>query len=163
MHGVLQDLGSSLELRFERTFDVEPERLFAATSEDAGLSQWYPTTIEGERRSGAGLSMVFAADDGPPLSGEVLEFEPGKVFAFQEGDNTLRMEVAKAPQGSQLIFVHCFPKGGGSAARTAAGWHVSLELLAGYLAGGDAQINRELRFTELHGEYLSRFVEGVTA
>ena len=162
MHGVLQDLGSSLELRFERTFDVEPERLFAAISEDAGLSQWYPTTIEGERRPGAALSLVFTADDGPPLSGEVLEFESGRVFAFQEGDNTLRMEVEKAGGGSQLVFAHRFPKGG-SAARTAAGWHVSLELLANHLAGGGAQINRELRFTELHGEYLSRFVEGVSA
>lgn len=156
MHGVLQEQGGRFELRFERAFDVAPERVFAAISEADGLAQWYPTTVEGERKPGAALALVFTGDDGPPLTGTVVEFQPPSIFAFDEGDNRLRFTVSGKDSGSILSFVHGFPDASG-AARAAAGWHVCLEVLAQYLAGGGMAVNREERFAELHGDYISRF------
>lgn len=161
MHGILESEQDHWVLRFERQLSVSPERVFQAVTQDDELKHWYPTTIEGERVAGAALRLEFTGDDGPPLEGQLLAIQAPSLFEFTEGSNHLKFVMDARDGGCWLTFVHRFEKGGsGSPARTASGWHICLDLLEAQVTGQAAAWSRDDRWSDLHAEYVERFVEG---
>ena len=59
-------------LRYERRLAHPPERVWRALTDDAELAAWFPTTIEGQRQSGAALRFSFRQGEGEPFDGEML-------------------------------------------------------------------------------------------
>ncbi|WP_232376090.1 SRPBCC family protein [Amycolatopsis aidingensis] len=128
-------------LRFERRIAHPPEKVFTALSDPAELAHWFPARVETEPRPGAPMRFVFpgeGTEEGEALTGQVLEFDPPKLFAFEWNGDVLRFELTPDGTGCLLVFTHTVsPDNGGwlAAARNAAGWDTCLAALVAALDG----------------------------
>ncbi|MCO1580706.1 SRPBCC domain-containing protein [Crossiella sp. SN42] len=68
-------------LRFERRLRHPPEKVWRAVTDPAHLKHWFPAELQTEQRIGAPITFVFPGAEAPPGSGEILEFDPPRVFA----------------------------------------------------------------------------------
>jgi uncharacterized protein YndB with AHSA1/START domain len=122
-------------LRFERRLRHAPEKVWKAITDPAEMAHWFPTTVETELRVGARMRFTFPDDEAAIVEdGEILEFDPPKVYAFRWGHDVLRWEIMPEDAGCRLHFSHVLSDAhGGKAAagRNAAGWD---ECLAGLSA-----------------------------
>ncbi|MCE7007593.1 SRPBCC domain-containing protein [Kibdelosporangium philippinense] len=148
-------------LRFERRLRHAPAKVWRAITEPAELAHWFPAAIEAELRPGAPMRFVFpeeAVVDGA-WDGEVLEFDPPKVFMFRWNEDVLRFELIPDGDGCRLVFTQTV--GGGwigklGAARTAAGWDQCLAAMHARLNGEtlsaeDSWLSRAERYIDEFG------------
>ncbi|MBJ7600380.1 MAG: ATPase [Candidatus Nephthysia bennettiae] len=144
-------------LRFVRKLAHAPETVWSALTEPEHLSAWFPTDIEGERKSGASLRFRFRGGEGPTVDGEMIAYEPPRLLELRWGDEeTLRFELEPDDHGTMLTFVDSFDQLG-KAARDAAGWHASLDVLALHLDGRPAPWSPAERWSQVHDSYVERF------
>lgn len=139
----LRTIAGKPVLRFERRLAHRPEKVWRAVTDPAELAHWFPARVETRARVGAPMRFVFPeqapVDDGG--TGEVLEFDPPKVFAFRWNLDVLRFELRPDGDGCLLVFTQTL--GGGeigrlSGGRNAFGWTVCLDGLAARLDGTEA-------------------------
>ena len=157
MDGQLEQAGDRWRLRFTREVPHPPEKVWRALTEPEHLAAWFPTAIEGERRTGAPLRFVFTGGEGPTIDGEMLVYDPPSVLELRwGGEETLRFELRPTAAGTLLTFVNTFDELG-KAARDAAGWHSCLDVLAHHLSGEPAPWAPSERWQQVHPEYVARF------
>lgn len=137
-----QTIDGSPVLRFERQLAHPPAKVWKAITEPAEMAHWFPAAVDTELKPGA--SMRFTFPDEAPLDanneGEILEFDPPKVYAFRWNTDVLRFELVPDGSGCRLVFSQTL--GGGwvgrlTAGRTATGWDVCLDTLRAHLAEQD--------------------------
>ncbi len=133
--GVLEQVGSRWQLRFERWLAHPPEKVWRALTEPEQVAVWFPTEILGERVAGAPLTFRFVDQDFPPTEGVLLRFEPPSLPEFTWGEETLRFELSGDHAGCRLLVLVQLSELG-QAARDGAGWHECLDLLETHLLGG---------------------------
>jgi uncharacterized protein YndB with AHSA1/START domain len=142
-------------LRFERRLAHDPERVWRAVTDPAELREWFPSEVIYEPRVGAPMQFDFGGAHGiDAWPGEVLEWEPPRVFAFAWGSDVLRFELSPADSGTLLVFTHAFAHEPGKPARDAAGWEACLEALLRVLAQtpGDPDVDAWSRHAERYAE-----------
>jgi uncharacterized protein YndB with AHSA1/START domain len=151
---ILHD-GDRVGLRFERRLGHAPERVWRALTEAEDLKHWFPTNIIGERREGAPLRFRFwpeavelsAAEmeqmgidlDDPELPGELLVWDPPRVFDLRWNTDRVRWELEPDGDGTRLVLVTWLlgeAQGPEAVAGTAAGYHTCLDQLEELLDGG---------------------------
>ncbi|MDT8909506.1 SRPBCC family protein [Amycolatopsis sp. PS_44_ISF1] len=136
----LETAGDRPVLRLARRLRHRPERVWSAVTDPAELAHWFPAVLSGELKPGATLEFAF---DGPMESGagEVLVFDPPRVFEFSWNADVLRIELTPdGEDGCLLEFTHTFNRGEPAiarlgAGRTAAGWDTCLDALGARLDG----------------------------
>lgn len=142
----LRTIGGAPVLRFERRLRHSPERVWRAVTDPAELRHWFPAEVEAELRVGAPIRFTFPGEepssDDPHTRGEILEFDPPKVFAFRWSQDVLRFELVPDGDGCLLVMSHTV--GGGwpgrlTAGRSAGGWDVCLDALEAGLAGREPE------------------------
>jgi uncharacterized protein YndB with AHSA1/START domain len=155
MLGELHDVDGRYQLRFRRTLDHPPEKVWRALTEPEHLRAWFPADIEGERAAGARLRFVFRNHEGDPSDGEMLVYDPPTVLEFRWGEELLRFELEPGHEGAGtvLTFVNTFDELG-KAARDAAGWHACLDILGYELAGEEPPWAPTERWEQVHAEYV---------
>lgn len=152
---VLRD-GDRTGLRYERRLAHPPEKVWRALTESEHLRHWFPADIVGERRAGAPLRLRFWPEsvahgraeleaagidlDDAVLPGEVVVWDPPRVFELTWDNDRLRYELEPDGAGTRLVFTTWLlgeqgPKG---VPGTAAGYHVCLDALAGLLDAGSS-------------------------
>jgi uncharacterized protein YndB with AHSA1/START domain len=114
-------------LRFERVLAHPPAKVWRAVTEPAELAHWFPAAVAIE-----GREMTFSFPD-QVTTGEVLESDPPKVFAFRWHTDVLRFELVPHERGCLLVFTHVLGDEHG-AGRNAAGWDTCLAGLAALLS-----------------------------
>ncbi|GAA1269815.1 SRPBCC family protein [Saccharothrix xinjiangensis] len=155
----LERVGGKPVLRFERVLSHPPAKVWRAISEPGELEHWFPAgvAIDGRR-------LTFSFPD-QVTGGEVLEWDPPRVFAFRWEADVLRFELRPHERGCLLVFTHVVADERG-AARTAAGWDTCLAALGARLDGrpagapGDALGPIE-RYAREFGLDAGRFEDGV--
>jgi uncharacterized protein YndB with AHSA1/START domain len=156
--GTLEHDGDRVVLRFDRRLAHPPERVWRALTEDDQLEAWFPTTVEGERREGAPLRFAHRDAAAPPMTGEMLAYDPPRLMELRWGDDVLRFELEPdGPDATRLVFTDTFSEIG-RATRDGAGWHACLDLLA-YAAAGEEPPPwkpRE-RWAQVRDAYAERF------
>ena len=153
--GTLARSDGGWSLRFTRRLPHPPPKVWRALTEPEHLAAWFPTDIEGERRTGAPVRFVFRDGEGPAIDGEMITFDPPSVLELRwGGDETLRFELRPEDGGTVLTFVNTFDELG-KAARDGAGWHVCLDALAADLDG--TPWTSSGRWSAVHGSYVERF------
>lgn len=136
----MSDLGTLVEidgrpaLRFERWLPAPVERVWRAATDEDEMRAWFPSRVEGERVVGASLRFPFDDGEAPTFEGEVIDWDPPRVFAFTWNGDLLRIELAPAGDGTALVFTQVLHDRT-EAARTGAGWHACLDTLAAHLGG----------------------------
>jgi uncharacterized protein YndB with AHSA1/START domain len=156
--------GDRVGVRFERKLAHPPERVWRAVTETEELAKWFPARPEigGERRVGAALTFTYPGNEEPPETGEIVELDEPRVFAFtwrpgaEAGEpQLLRFELEPDRDGTRLVFTHELPRP--DAAKVAAGWELCLDDLEAALAGESRAELPEGRWSELHEAYAQRF------
>ena len=159
-------IGSYLEidgrpaLRFERSLAHSAEQVWRAITEPDEIHRWFPAAVDYEPRHGAHMSFRFDDPDAPPTEGEVIEFDPPRVFAFDWGGEQLRFELEPARDGCRLLFTH-FLSERIQAARDAAGWEMCLTELERLLVGEAAEAPGIGATPEWRGLYEKYVAEGL--
>lgn len=153
-------------LRFERRLAHPPEKVWRAVTDPAEMEHWFPASIRTELKVGAPMRFSFAGHNPDIASrfdeGEVLEFDPPRVYAFRWADSVLRFEMTPDGGGTRLVFTHALGGAGTwgdrqSAARNAAGWDGCLAMLDAQLHGtthtleGTWWFDHAERYVELFG------------
>jgi uncharacterized protein YndB with AHSA1/START domain len=152
--GTLERAGDTWQVRFTRLLPQSPERVWRALTDPEELGAWFPTTIEGERRSGARLVFTFPEGQAPPFEGLLTVWDPPQVLELLWGAERLRFELAATETGTELTLRHTIEELG-TGARTAAGWHVCLDALERTLRGdaGPAAVT----WADVHPLYVQSF------
>jgi uncharacterized protein YndB with AHSA1/START domain len=155
-YGRLDRRDGRLVLEFTRRLQHPPQKVWRALTEPDHLAAWFPSTIEGDRATGARLHFGFREMEAAPFDGEMLIFEPPSVMELRWGDEILRFEVRPDGDGSVLSFRNIFDELG-KAARDGAGWHSCLDLLGCEVGGEKAPWSAADRWRELRDAYRERF------
>ena len=154
-YGTLEHVGDMSVLRYRRRLPHPIQMVWMALVEDDHLAAWFPTTIEGDRASGAPLRFSFRGGEAEPFAGAMRVFDPPSIMELQWGDDTLRFELhAVEPGATVLDLVVTFPELG-KAARDGAGWHVCLDRLACALAEVEPSWSPHDRWRAVHGVYVA--------
>jgi uncharacterized protein YndB with AHSA1/START domain len=131
--GRLINDGRRPAVRLERHLADAPAVVWDAITDREQLRAWFPcdVLVTGERwEAGAEITFRFPADViDMTLTGVVLAVEEPKLLEFSWGDDILRFELDEYGRGTRLILVN--ELAAGTAARSAAGWEVCLDRLAG--------------------------------
>jgi uncharacterized protein YndB with AHSA1/START domain len=141
-------------LRYRRVLAHPQELVWRALSEDAHLADWFPTTVEGDRRAGAPLRFSFRQGEAEPFEGEMLVFDPPSLMELRWADDVLRFELEPDPDGPGCVLrlTVTFPEYG-KAARDGAGWHVCLDRLE-VECGGPGPPVPDDRWRVVHARYV---------
>jgi uncharacterized protein YndB with AHSA1/START domain len=163
--GELIEIGEDrVGVRFVRRLAHPPKQVWRAVTETEELAKWFPARpeIAGERRVGAALTFTYPGNEEPPETGEIVELDEPRVFAFTwrpgaEGGEPqlLRFELESDGDGTKLVFTHELPKP--DSAKVAAGWELCLDDLELALAGTPRAEFPEGRWVELHEAYSEQF------
>lgn len=122
-------------LRFERTLRHSPAKVWRAISDPAEMKHWFPALITAELKPGAKMEFAFDGEE-ETTYGEILEYDPPKVYAFRWNSDVLRFELLPAEAGCVLVFTHVVEAGARfTVARNAAGWDLCLAALVAQLDG----------------------------
>ena len=140
-YGKLELAKERATLVFRRHLDHAPAKVWRALTESGHLEAWFPCTIEGERTAGSALQFSFKEMPGLMLAGEVLAWDPPRLFEFKWGPDTLRFELEPDGDGCVFTLTDIFEEIG-KGARDAAGWHVCLENLVDSLNGREPSPER---------------------
>jgi uncharacterized protein YndB with AHSA1/START domain len=154
--GTLQTVDGRYVLRFERWLAHPVEKVWAALTEASELAHWFPSEIHGAREQGAALRFVFPGDEGSPVNGEMLVYDPPRTLEYSWGGDILRFELQPRDGHTLLVFTHTFTDES-KAARDASGWDVCLDALESRLAGAEPEPFTPDRFNALFDEYAQRF------
>ncbi len=153
-YGEIRKVGDSYEIVFQRRLKKPIEKVWAALTVPERIADWFAEmSFVPEARLGARVELRF---DDPPYqiaTGEVVAFEPPRLFAWtwpdpDHPDSVVRCELVPDGDGCILTFSQS-----GMAVRhltgTASGWHVFLEGLEGAAEGirtpGSMERERALR------------------
>ncbi|QFZ22381.1 SRPBCC family protein [Saccharothrix syringae] len=154
-------------LRFERVLAHPPAKVWRVVTEPPELAHWFPAAVEIE-----GREMRFSFPDevltdviDPTSTGEVLELDPPRVFAFRWSTDVLRFELLPHERGCLLVFTAVLGAERG-AARDAVGWDTCLAALEARLddrpfSGGGEVLGAIERYTREFGLDTGRFEDGV--
>ncbi len=143
-------------LTFQRRLPHRPEKVWRGLTEPEHVAAWFPTTIDGDHVAGAPLTHRFRELQLPPLTGEMLAFEPPTLLELLWGDEHLRFDLVPDGEGTLLTFTCSFDEIG-RAARDGAGWHACLDLLGFAVADTAAPWSSADRWTQLNERYKERF------
>jgi uncharacterized protein YndB with AHSA1/START domain len=150
-------------LRFERHLAHPPEKVWRAVTEPSELAHWFPAKIEAiELRPGTPMRFAEMDPDIEETTGEVLEADPPKVFAFRWDQDLMRFELTPEAGGCRLVFTHALS---GSdlwgdekfAAQHSAGWDACLEMLIARLAGVSSDADSMDEWFTRNEEYVEAF------
>jgi len=154
VNGTLHAEDGRFVLRFERRLAHPAEKVWKALTDRDELRHWFPVDIEADLRPGAPMRFVFRNGEGPALDGEVIEYDPPRVFAYLWGADLFRWELHPGADGCLLVFTQAMGEQG-RAARDGAGWHVCLDHLVARLDGtGPPEPGA---WPRVHAEYVRRF------
>lgn len=152
----LEQLGTKWRLRFTRTLDHAPEKVWRAVTEPEHLRAWFPDRLVGEFRVGAKLRFESEYVDGGYFEGDVRVVDPPRVLEFSWGTDLIRIEIEPAETGSVLTLYDTIEELG-KAARDGAGWHVCLDKLELHLGGIEPHWSDGERWKAVHGDYVAAF------
>ncbi|HVV77785.1 MAG TPA: SRPBCC family protein [Mycobacteriales bacterium] len=139
MDGELVRDGDAYVLRFQRDLPHPVDRVWQAITDPSHLAAWFPHPVELELRVGG--KAVFINDPSFDVdeellasSGEVIELDPNRRFAFTWGNDLLRFELSPTATGCRLVFTHHLPHRA-CVNRTVSGWSVCLDSFEASLDG----------------------------
>jgi uncharacterized protein YndB with AHSA1/START domain len=141
---VLRDTGTPV-LRFRRTLDHPPEKVWGALVEKDQLAQWMPCWLDGDLHEGARIKVPFFPDvvekysiEQPVTDGEIRVWQPPHVLEWLWDTDLLRFELEPADGGTVLtLTVHVDPAGV-PPYLAGSGYHVCLAHLEQLLDTGGA-------------------------
>jgi uncharacterized protein YndB with AHSA1/START domain len=155
--GTLTTTDGRYALRFERTLDHPPEKVWRALTEREQLIAWFPAEVDLDVPAGTEVRFAFPSGRAPQAGGTVTRADAPELLEYLWGDALLRWELAAIGDGAcRLVFTHVFDDRTGAVA-AASGWHAGFEVLAARLDGRPLDWSVWDRAAELEPGYAADF------
>lgn len=132
--GTLHEVDGGQMLRFERRLPHSVAKVWRAITEPAELAGWFPWELSIDLRVGGKIGFTHPSGAATAPDAVITELSPPNVFAYYWNDGELRWELTPDADGCVLVFTHTFAARP-PAAKFAAGWHMSLDVLGAVLSG----------------------------
>lgn len=133
MFGTVRELADGrAELRFERRFAHQRDKVWRALTSTAELRSWFVEILDYDRSTlefAPGAALAFVADGFPAGHGKVLACDPPALLEYTWDDETLRWELTETTDGCLLVFTNIVADGA-TAAAVDGGWDLGLKRLA---------------------------------
>jgi uncharacterized protein YndB with AHSA1/START domain len=144
-------------LRFQRFLPHPPQKVWRAVTDSEHLAKWFPAEMH--MKLAVGEEITFGEFGGLNGSeGVITEVEEPRVFAFTWNGEALRIELAPADGGCELVFTHAFDTDKRVRAGSfAAGWNACLDAMAAVAGGSPVQQMTEERYIEGHERLHAQF------
>ena len=148
-------------VEFVRHLAHTPDKVWRALTESEHLEHWFPTDIVGERRAGAPLELPFWprqverwSIEQPLTNGELVAWEPPRLFEWiWEGDR-LRWELEPEAQGTRLVLSTWFADATAEyRTKSGAGYHLCLDQLEELLDTGSVGYLEDETIASVEKEY----------
>lgn len=157
-YGSLRTENGHPVVRWRRHLPFAIDAVWQAITDDEHLSAWFPSTIEGERASGANLEFRFSQVDVPVTAGTMEVFNPGShIMELTWGDEFLHFELRGDGAATTILILTVILSEIGKAARDAAGWHVCLDRLEAHLSGNPSKGANSIPWEEANRVYTAQF------
>lgn len=132
--GTYLDYQGRPAVRFQRTYQHSIERVWAAITDAAELSHWFPSKVRMQPQPGG--TIEFSDDPNVESSkGTILDYAPPRRLAYTWGSDELHFELESIDDNScQLTLINVL-EARDTAARNAAGWSICLAELDKHIAG----------------------------
>jgi|SRR5579884_1037613 len=148
--------GEKWTLILVRELRHAPEKVWRALTDPAHVREWAPFVVDGDLGTvGATVKLTWVGNP-KPVDTTVTRADAPTLLEY--GD--IRWELEPSARGTRLTLWHNIDRR--FVAWSAAGWHISLEVLDGFLAGepiqriaGDAM--RSSEWQRLRAEYAKQF------
>lgn len=115
-------------VRFTRTYDHPPERVWQFVTDPDELEQWFPFRAEMELRPGG--TVRFSGDpEMPEFTGRMLTVDPPRQLSFEWGGDELRFHLEAVGERRTRFTLTNVLGEADTAARNGAGWEVCLAAL----------------------------------
>ncbi len=160
-YGTLEQVAEGGRLTFVRELKHPRAKVWRAITEPDELKVWFPSTIDGERKSGAALKFVFPFPDAPIMEGTMRAYDPPSTMEFNWGDDVLRLTLEEIDGGTRLTLTDTFGEYE-KAARDAAGWHACLDRMQFQLNDDVWPYGDDDRWKEITPYYLANFPKEAT-
>ena len=139
--GVLTRTGTSVTVRFERTYPTTPEDLWACLTQPERLARWLGP-VYGDHRVGGRYELRMGDDvAGSPENavGDILECDPPRRLLIGwefpgEDESRVALDISPADGGALLVLEH-LDLTTSTARGYGGGWHASLGQLDDHVAG----------------------------
>lgn len=132
--GTYTEIDGRPAVRFQRSYQLPVQRLWAAITDPDELAHWFPSGVVMKAEPGG--TIEFTGDpNAEPSTGTILVYEPPARLAYTWGENELRFELEPTGQDSCLLTLTDVLPASDVAARNAAGWTVCLAELGKHVAG----------------------------
>ena len=156
--GQLDRSGEQWQVRFVRRLAHPQRKVWRALTEPVHRDAWFPQRIEidGDWVPGAKLRFISEIVPEGTFDGELLVFDPPTTLEMRWGADVLRFDLAADGEHTVLTMVNTLAERG-TAARTAAGWHTCLDILACALDGLAPPWTGDERWRQVHPSYVSEF------
>jgi len=160
--------GARWTLRLTRKLAQAPSEVWAALTDRANLMRWAPFAPDRDLDAPGELGLQVIGDPestSETSRGSVVEVDAPRVLHLLWGTDPLRFELARTETGTTLVLTHTFDERG-AASSYAAGWHLCLAALTGYLDGLDlptvvGPAAMEHGWPELNQQYAMLFAKQV--
>lgn len=125
------------------------QQVWAMLTENDKLQQWFDElTIEDLRKGG---SISFNMGDGNFERMEILEYEEGKLLAFEWAEDQVAFQLQGKNDSTMLTMVEKINRMTPQTAKDLAGWHVCLDVIESLLDG--KAISRTTEWKREYPEY----------
>lgn len=162
-YGTLEALPEGGRLTFVRDLKHARDKVWRAITDPTELAVWFPSTIDGDRVTGAPLKFVFPFPDAPVMEGTMRAYDPPAMIEFDWGGDVLRITLDETADGTRLTLTDSFGEYE-KAARDAAGWHACLDRMAFQLNDEPWPYGDNGRWKEVTAWYVANFpAEATTA
>lgn len=168
--GTVSRDGDAVVLTYDRRLPHAPEKVWRAITESEHLHAWFPVDIIGERAAGASITLPFWPEateqvgeqieaagvplEDPTLTGEILEWDPPRTFAFTWDSERIRFDLSPTDDGTRLVaVVHVTVPAERGWQSNAAGYHACLDALEASLEGRRIHIFDQVGIPELEAAY----------
>lgn len=137
------------EAVYERLLPFERERVWEMLADNEKLNQWFSELKITDLRKGG--SLAFDMGDGVTERLAIVDFEEGKILAFNWWEDEVRFEMSSEQSSTKLKLIEKIRNITPQTAKDLAGWHICLDVIEALLKG--ESIDRGIEWKKEYAEY----------
>ncbi|MEY8348229.1 SRPBCC family protein [Bacillus cereus] len=135
MLALIEKIDTEYVAQFNRPLYYSVEQVWAVLTENEKLARWMPNLHIEDLRKGGMIKFDMMDGSGKFINIDILECQMNSILEFTWGEDRVRFEVHKNPDGCLLILKEFIHEINDHTPKDLAGWHICLEMLSSVTDG----------------------------
>lgn len=139
MLALIEKIDTEYVAQFNRPLHYSVEQVWAVLTENEKLARWMPNLHIEDLRKGGIIKFDMMDGSGKFINIDILECQMNSVLEFTWGEDRVRFEVHKNPDGCLLILKEFIHEINDHTPKDLAGWHICLEMFSSVIDGHNTE------------------------